>query len=150
MVCIQRSMKQSNFFHHFSDSVFFLSASERSAEIYLKLPDDNLRVIAETKYKIGLCYNMLCKFDESIAAFKDSADYLNGVIEAEKRKDEQNEKTEATINEIEETRKEIAIKIIEVQEAKDQVSERGSRVQVEVGNLKFIFFFLFDFFSNGH
>lgn len=98
------------------------SITERSSEIYLKLPDDNLRVIAETKYKIGLCYYMLCKFDESIAAFKDSSEYLNGVVEAEKRKEEQNEKTEATIKEIEETRQEIANKIVEVQEAKDQVS----------------------------
>lgn len=65
---------------------------------------------------------MLCKFDKSIAAFKDSSDYLNGVVEAEKRKEEQNEKTEATIKEIEETRQEIANKIVEVQEAKDQVS----------------------------
>lgn len=89
----------------------------------MKLPDDNLRVIAETKYKIGLCYYMLCKFDESVAAFKDSSDYLNGVVEAEKRKEEQNEKTEETIKEIEETRQEISNKIIEVQEAKDQVNK---------------------------
>lgn len=102
-------------------SLKFLN-SERSCEIYLKLPDDNLRVIAETKYKIGLCYYMACKFDESIAAFKDSSEYLNGVIEAEKRKDDQNEKTEATISEIAETRQEIETKIAEVQEAKEQVS----------------------------
>lgn len=99
--------------------VFYLL--ERSCEIYLQLPDDNLRIIAEAKYKIGLCYDMAGKFDEAIAAFKDASEYLNGVAEAEKRK-EQNEKTEATIKEIEETRQEIALKINEVLEAKEQVS----------------------------
>lgn len=75
---------------------------------------------------------MLCKFDESIAAFKDSSEYLNGVVEAEKRKEEQNEKTEATIKEIEETRQEIANKIIEVQEAKDQVSDEQAETKIEL------------------
>lgn len=96
------------------------SPSERSSEIYLKLPDDNLRVIAETKYKIGLCYYMLNKFDEAIAALKDSSEYLNGVVEAEKR-NEQSEKTLELIQDIESTRQDIALKIVEVQEAKDQV-----------------------------
>lgn len=63
---------------------------------------------------------MLNKFDEAIAALKDSSEYLNGIVEAEKR-NEQTKKTEELIQDIEATRQEIALKITEVQEAKDQV-----------------------------
>lgn len=99
----------------------FIYFSERSCKIRLKLPDENLRLIAETKYKVGLCYLLEGKYDESMEALTESSEYLNGVIESEKEK-EQNEKTEATIKEIEETKQEILNKIVEVREAKEQVN----------------------------
>lgn len=63
---------------------------------------------------------MIGDFDKSIEAFKDSSEYLNGVIEAEKRK-QPNDKSEALVSDLEEMRQEIATKIAEVQEAKEQV-----------------------------
>lgn len=77
-----------------------------------------MRVIAETKYKVGLCYNSLNKFDESIAAFKESVEYIEGEIAAEGRKEEQNEKTKATIAELEELKLDIQAKVVEVEENK--------------------------------
>lgn len=87
----------------------------------MKLQEENLRVIAETKYKVGLCYLLAGKFDEAIAALKESAEYLEGEIVAIKVK-EQTDKTVGTIKEIEETKLEILNKIVEVEEAKEQVS----------------------------
>lgn len=63
---------------------------------------------------------LLSQFDESIAALKESTEYLDGEISAVKAK-EQTEKSEALAKEIEETKQEILIKIIEVEEAKVQV-----------------------------
>lgn len=100
--------------------IFLCSFAERSAKIRLKLAEDNLRLIAETKYKIGLCFLLIGKYDESIAALKESSEYLDGVIVSIKEK-EQTASTEAAIKDIEETKQEILNKIIEVEETKTQV-----------------------------
>lgn len=78
-------------------------------------------MIAETKYKVGLCHLLIGKFDESVAALKESAEYLDGVICSIKEKDPA-ASTEATIKELEETKQEIQNKIIEVEETKTQVN----------------------------
>lgn len=79
-----------------------------------------MRFIAETKYKIGLCHLLIGRFDESVTALKESAEYLDGEILAWKGKD-QTAATEAAIKEIEETKVEIQNKIVEVEETKSQV-----------------------------
>lgn len=93
----------------------------RSVEIRLKLEEDNLRLISETKYKIGLCYSIIDKWDESMAAFKESAECLDGEIANVKSK-VQTAETEAEIKDIEETKQEILNKVTEVEETKTQVS----------------------------
>lgn len=98
----------------------FFILIDLSIEIRLKLQEDNLRLIAETKYKVGLCYLLIAKFDESVDALKESAEYLDGEILALKAKD-QTSAIEATIKEIEETKLEILNKITEVEETKSQV-----------------------------
>lgn len=87
----------------------------------MKLPDDNLRIIAEIQYKIGLCYLMLSSFEESITAFRKACEILDNEIESQKSKEHQDEKIKNIILEIEETKQEILNKITEVEETKHQV-----------------------------
>lgn len=103
-------------------SSFSYIFTERATELYRKLADDNARVIAESKYKIGLCYYATNHFDESIKAFKEASETLGGIIDSEKEKEE-DESTAQSIQELEDMRQEIAVKIQEVLEAKEQVND---------------------------
>lgn len=98
----------------------------RSVDIRVKLEEDNLRLISETKYKIGLCYMVIDKWDESIAAFKDSAECLEAEI-ANIRSKEPSADTEAQIKDIEETKQEILNKIVDIEEAKSQSIDEVKR-----------------------
>lgn len=88
----------------------------------MKLPDDNLRIIAEIQYKIGLVHLMLSSFEDSIAAFRKACEVLDAEIDTQKEKAGANvERVAATVKELEELKVDILNKIDEVEETKQQV-----------------------------
>lgn len=92
----------------------------------MKLPDNNLRLIAEIEYKIGLGQMMLNAFDESVTAFRRACEVLDAEIANQKEKDssstaaDADKKGAAEIAVLEELKGEIVNKITEVEEAKQQ------------------------------
>lgn len=87
----------------------------------MKLPEDNLRVICEIEYRVGLIHMMLSSFNDSIDAFKRACDILDNEIDSQKSKDENADRTAAVVKELEELKVDILNKIVEVEEAKQQV-----------------------------
>lgn len=90
----------------------------------MKLPDDNLRVIAEIQYKIGLVHLMLSSFEDSIAAFRKACEVLDAEIDTQKERAGNNaDRIAATVKELEDLKVDILNKIIEVEETQQQVCE---------------------------
>lgn len=87
----------------------------------MKLPEDNLRLICEIEYRIGLIHMMLSSFDFSIAAFNRACEILDAEIDSQKCKNENADRTAAVVKELEELKVDILNKIVEVEEAKAQV-----------------------------
>lgn len=100
-----------------NDSIFF---AERSLEIRMKSPTNDLRVIAEIQYKIGLGFLVLTNYDGAIAALKEAQQALDGEVDAQKENSD--DASAAKIKEIEELKGEIESKIVEIEEEK-KVSE---------------------------
>jgi nuclear autoantigenic sperm protein len=93
------------------------------------LDDDekNDRIAAEIYYKIGLCQSMEKSYDESVTSFKKAHDLIAGVIEKEKAKKDQTEDIKESIQDMEETQKEIMNKITEIGEIKADEIEAVKR-----------------------
>lgn len=89
----------------------------KALAVYDKTGKSDRRVIAEIHYKIGLCHLMQNEYDESIKAFREACSEMDNVIQQEKAK-EQDEKTEAAIKNLEETKQEVMEKIAEVEDSK--------------------------------
>lgn len=87
----------------------------------MNLPEDNLRLICEIEFRVGLIYMMLNAFDDSIAAFNRACDILDAEIDSQKSKNENVDRTAAVVNELEELKVEILNKKLEVKEAKQQI-----------------------------
>lgn len=86
----------------------------------MKLPDNNLRLIAEIEYKIGLSQMMLNAFDESVTAFRRACDVLDAEIANQKANETADKTNDNEIAMLEELKVEIVNKITEVEEAKQQ------------------------------
>lgn len=97
--------------------VLAISDYNKALAVYDKTGKSDRRVIAEIHYKIGLCHLMQNEYDESIKAFHDACGEMDNVIQQEKDKD-QDDKTMASIKNLEETKQEIMEKIAEVEDTK--------------------------------
>lgn len=86
----------------------------------MKLPDNNLRLIAEIQYKIGLSNLMLDSYDISIVAFRKACEVLDAEIANQQSEPAQPERAAAIIEELGELKIEILNKITEVEEAQQQ------------------------------
>lgn len=86
----------------------------------MKSPTNDLRVIAEIQYKIGLGFLVLTNYDGAIAALKEAQQALDGEVDAQKENSD--DASAAKIKEIEELKGEIESKIVEIEEEK-KVSE---------------------------
>lgn len=78
------------------------------------------RLLAEIKYKTGLCHYSAMSYDQSIADFQQSADYMKQAIEAQKELP-QTAQVEQTIDDLTKMREDILNKIADVQESKQLV-----------------------------
>lgn len=110
----------------FENSFFEVAIKDynKSYDLYTDLPEPNRRILAEIKYKIGLCYCMLNEFDQSVKAFKESCDLFDDEIDAEKaRENVTADELEKVVKDLEETKQEIMNKMIEVEESKLQSAE---------------------------
>lgn len=101
-------------------------AIENSLEVRMNLPDDNLRLICEIEFRVGLIHMMMNAFDESIAAFNRACDILDAEIDSQKNKNENADRTAAVVKELEELKVDILNKKVEVEEAKQQVQISSS------------------------
>lgn len=110
----------------------------------MKLPEDNLRLICEIEYRVGLIHMMLSTFDDSIAAFKRACEILDAEIDLQKNKNENADRTAAVVKELEELKVDILNKIVEVEEAKQQVLIVCSLLEFRVFLLIFFFLHLVD------
>ncbi|XP_055637118.1 protein NASP homolog isoform X2 [Toxorhynchites rutilus septentrionalis] len=108
---------------HFTDAA---NDYKKALSIHDKSEKSDSRVIAEIHYKVGLCHLMLNEFEDSIKSFRDACSELDKVIEKEKAK-EQTDETEATVEDLEETKQEILDKITEVEETKKTSIEEVKR-----------------------
>lgn len=97
--------------------VLAINDYNKALAVYDKTGKSDRRVIAEIHYKVGLCHLMQNEYDESIKAFRDACSEMDVVVEQEKAK-EQDEKTEAAIKNLEETKAELMEKIAEVEDTK--------------------------------
>lgn len=86
----------------------------------MKLPDNNLRLIAEIQYKMGLSNLMTGAFDASIKAFRKACEVLDAEIANQQTEPANAERAEAVIEELRELKVEIVNKITEVEEAQQQ------------------------------
>lgn len=64
---------------------------------------------------------MLSTFDESVAAFNRACEILDAEIDSQKSKSDNADRTAAVVKELEELKVDILNKIVEVEEAKQQV-----------------------------
>lgn len=105
----------------------------RALDVFLDLEevDQNKRIAAELYYKIGLCQTMVKQYDDSVKSFQNAADLLDEVIAKEKA-GEQTEEVLATINDLEETQKEILNKITEIGDTK---AEEIEQVKTELAKM---------------
>lgn len=94
--------------------------TDNSLQINMKLPDNNLRLIAEIQYKIGLSNLMLDAYDVSIVAFRKACEVLDAEIANQQTEPAQPERAEDIIAELRELKVEILTKITEVEEAQQQ------------------------------
>lgn len=76
--------------------------------------------MAEIKYKTGLCHYTASAYDESMADFQQSADYMAEAINAQKAR-EQSADVLQTIEDLTKMREDILIKIADVKETKELV-----------------------------
>lgn len=90
-------------------------------DIYSKLEPIKERRLAEIKYKSGLCHYSAMSYDQSIADFQMSADYMKQAIEAQKEL-EQTPQVEQTIDDLSTMRDDILNKIVDVKESKQMVN----------------------------
>lgn len=95
-------------------------------DIYSKLDKIKVRLLAEIKYKTGLCHYSHMSYDQSIADFQKSAEYMKEAIEAQKKL-EQTTQVEQTIDDLTKMREDILVKIADVQESKQLVSLSADR-----------------------
>lgn len=96
------------------------------------MKDASKRLIAELHYKIGLSYYMMNEFDSSCEAFTYAIDFLDQQIGLEKAKTEDKS---SVIEDIEEMKKEITSKIVEVQETKQSVTATVEDVKKELAKI---------------
>ncbi|XP_065085273.1 protein NASP homolog [Ochlerotatus camptorhynchus] len=94
-----------------------ISDYNKALAVYDKTGKSDRRVIAEIHYKIGLCHLMQNEYDDSIKAFREACSEMDNVVLQEKAK-EQDDKTEAAIKNLEETKQEVMEKIAEVEDTK--------------------------------
>lgn len=100
--------------------------------IHMKLPGNNLRIIAEIEYKVGLSNLMINDFDKSVIAFRKAIDVLDAEIARLKAETDDASKAASAIGELEELKVEILNKIAEVEEAKQQSVDN---VKIELAKL---------------
>uniref|UniRef100_A0A182SHL7 Tetratricopeptide SHNi-TPR domain-containing protein n=1 Tax=Anopheles maculatus TaxID=74869 RepID=A0A182SHL7_9DIPT len=101
------------------ENSFFKEATKdyvKALEIYRKIEQPDLRLLAEVNYKVGLCYMMEREFEESIKSFKGAVTELEKVVELEKAK-EQTDDIKETILDLEDMKMEILEKITDVEDA---------------------------------
>jgi nuclear autoantigenic sperm protein len=96
----------------------------RALAVFEELASPNKRILAEIHYKIGLAQSTLQQFVESIDSFEKACVVIDQVIEMEKAKPEQTENVRLNIQDLEETKKEILAKVVEIEETKQMVSTR--------------------------
>lgn len=107
----------------FENSHFDIAIKDytKALEVHHRMEKTNHRRVAEVYFQIGLSYLMLNDFDESITALEKACDVLDTEVEAQKLL-EQTEEVVAVIKDLEETKVEICLKIVEVEETKQMVS----------------------------
>lgn len=104
-----------------------------------------VRLLAEIKYKSGLCHYSGMSYDQSIADFQKSADYMKEAIEAQKKL-EQTPQVEQTIDDLTKMREDILDKIADVQESKQlvSISVTDDGMELKRSSRIFIFYFTVD------
>uniref|UniRef100_A0A336KEN5 CSON009459 protein n=1 Tax=Culicoides sonorensis TaxID=179676 RepID=A0A336KEN5_CULSO len=112
----------------FENSHFDIAIKDysKALEVHNRMEKTNRRHVAEIYFQIGLSHLMLNDFDESIEAFKKAGEILDAEIDFLKLK-EQTDELAADIKDLEETRGEIVLKIIEVEETKQVSIEEVKR-----------------------
>lgn len=90
-------------------------------ELFSALDRVKERHLAEIKYKTGLCHYSAANYDASIADLQKAADYIQQLIEVEK-KAEQTPTAQQLIDDLTKTRDDIIVKISDVQETKQLVT----------------------------
>ncbi|XP_063710094.1 protein NASP homolog isoform X2 [Culicoides brevitarsis] len=115
----------------FENSHFDIAIKDymKALDVHNRMEKQNRRHVAEIYFQIGLSYLMLNDFDESIKNLQKASEVLSAEIDVWKIKD-QTEETAATIKDLEETREEIRLKIVEVEETK-QVSVEEVKRELE-------------------
>lgn len=108
----------------------------KALEIYSTTDQPDRRLLAEVNYKVGLCHMMEREFKESIESFKGAIRELELVIDEEKAK-EQTDETKEIIEDLEQMKKEISEKIMDVEDAlktpMEEVKRELSKIIVSSG-----------------
>ena len=98
--------------------------------------DQNTRIAAEVRYKIGLCQTMEKQYDESVKSFQAAADLIADVITKEKAREELDEEAakdlEESVKDLEEMHQEILNKITEIGETKAEEIELVKREMMKM------------------
>lgn len=98
--------------------------------------DQNTRIAAEVRYKIGLCQTMEKQYDESVKSFQAAADLIADVISKEKAREELDEEAakdlEESVKDLEEMHQEILNKITEIGETKAEEIELVKREMMKM------------------
>lgn len=93
---------------------------EKALKIYSELPTNYRRAKAEIHYKIGLTYLMQQLNKEGAASLKEACNLIEEEIAELRAKEDQTEKEKNTIQDMEETKEEILVKIGEIEELQAQ------------------------------
>lgn len=93
---------------------------EKALKIYSELPTNYRRAMAEIHYKIGLTYLMQQLNEEGAASLKEACKLIEEEISEMRAKSDPTEKDKNTIQDMEETKEEILVKISEIEETQAQ------------------------------
>lgn len=93
---------------------------EKALKIYSELPSNYRRAKAEIHYKIGLTFLMQQLNKEGAASLKEACNLIEDEIAELRAKEDPTEKDKNTIQDMEETKEEILVKISEIEEAQAQ------------------------------
>jgi nuclear autoantigenic sperm protein len=106
----------------------------RALAVYENITSPNKRILAEIHYKIGLAQCIQQQFSESVEAFNRACIVIDEVIAMEKAKPEQTDGVKLNIQDLEDTKKEILAKVVEIEETKQMSIEEVKKELAKIIN----------------